>query len=434
MNIRTIRLADLYPTERAALVRRSPVPDKDVRRQAAEIVDSVRREGEAAVHEANHRFGGGLPMQRFAVSDTDLKSALESLPQELLTALHQAAAHIKTCHEAQRPVDTTVDVAPGVTVTRRWSPLRRVGVYVPGGKAAYPSSLLMAVIPAIVAGVEQIAVISPADDDGEVSEAVLGAAALLGIEEFYVAGGAQAIGALAYGTEHVEPVQKIVGPGNAWVTAAKLAVFGDVAVDLPAGPSEALVLADATADPRIIAADMMCQAEHGPDSPIVLVTTEPGLVPPVMDQLERLVHGLTREGVILTALVEHGLIAIAGSIDEAVQFANDFAPEHLTLHTDDPARDAARIPSAGSVFLGPWAPESAGDYATGANHILPTGGLAAAYGPLSLDDFGSWRQEQHLTKEGLSTLRPIITALADAEGLGAHRLSVDVRFEDEEDG
>ena len=287
----------------------------------------------------------------------------------------------------------------------------------------------MGVIPAQVAGVPEIVVTSPADENGEVSQAMLAAAALLGVTEVYVTGGAQAVGALAYGTETIRPVEKIVGPGNAWVTAAKLSVYGDVGVDLPAGPSEALVIADATADPRIIAADLMCQAEHGPESPVALVTSDADFAAAVLEQVDELLPDLERSEIIRSALEDHGLVALVESIDEAIEFANEYAAEHLTVHTANAETDALRTTAAGSVFVGNWAPESAGDYATGANHVLPTGGLAAAYGPLGVEDCGSWRQVQTLTKEGLATLRPTISALAAAEGLTAHQLAAEIRFE-----
>jgi len=288
----------------------------------------------------------------------------------------------------------------------------------------------MGVIPAQVAGVPEIVVTSPADS-GNVSPTMLAAAALLGVDEIYITGGAQAVGALAYGTETIRPVEKIVGPGNAWVTAAKLAVYGDVGVDLPAGPSEALVIADGNADPRIIAADLMCQAEHGPESPVALVTDDAALAAAVLEQIEALVPRLERSQIIESALSDHGLVVIADSKDDAIDFANEYAPEHLTVHTEEAEKDAMRTTAAGSVFVGHWAPESAGDYATGANHVLPTGGLAAAYGPLSVEDCGSWRQVQILTEAGLATLRPTIATLADAEGLTAHKLAAEIRFEDQ---
>ncbi len=430
MRLRTLDLATATPGDIAALARRSAVPDPAVRRAAAVIVDDVRRGGDAAVRDASQRFGGAAAGGALRIPSTLLQESLTAAPLSLRDALDAAVANIRTAHLPQRPVDAPLEVIPGVRVDRRWQPLRRVGVYVPGGRAPYPSSLLMGVVPAQIAGVTEIAVTTPADENGNISTALLAAAAALQIDEVYAVGGAQAIAALAYGTESIARVQKIVGPGNAWVTAAKLAVFGDCAVDLPAGPSEALVLADAGADATIVAADLLCQAEHGPDSPVLLVTTSPQLAAAVTRAIDRLLPRLGRADILAKSLTDHGRIVLAPDLDSAVGFANTYAPEHLSVHTTDAASTAARLTSAGSVFVGHWSPESAGDYATGANHVLPTGGLAAAYGPLSVEDFGSWRQVQELTRKGLEALRPTIGALADAEGLSAHRLAADIRFEE----
>ena len=430
MLIRRIELADASPTEVAAVVDRSPVPDRSVRAQAAAIVDEIRRDGDEALHAANVRYGGGVPIERIKISPARMAVAYEGLSPPLRDALEDAAGNIRAVHREQRPVDHLVEPVLGVQVKRTWSPLRRVGVYVPGGLAAYPSSLLMGVIPAQVAGVAEIAVTTPAGPNEELNQTLLATAGLLGITELYATGGAQAIGALAYGTATIPPVDKIVGPGNAWVTAAKLAVFGDCGIDLPAGPSEALELVDATANPRAVAADLISQAEHGPDSVAVLVTTDPAVADAVVVAVEQLLERLERADTIRAALAAHGLVVIADSMDAAIAFVNGFAPEHLSIQTANPEDVAAAIPEAGSVFLGHWSPHSAGDYATGANHVLPTGGLARAYGPLSVEDFGSWRQVQTLTEAGLAEIRATVGAIASAEGLTAHRLSVDVRFED----
>lgn len=433
MDIRTVTLADLAPAARAALTRRSAVPDPEMRIAAAQIVELVRRGGDSSLTACNFRYGGGLQSGQIRVEQEALRTAAVALDPSVSEALQAAITNIRVAHQEQLPTDQSVETVPGVRIDRRWSPLDRIGVYVPGGRAAYPSSLLMGVVPAQVAGVREIVVTSPADDKGNVSATTLAAAAMLGVDEFYVTGGAQAVAALAYGTQTIRPVQKIVGPGNAWVTAAKLAVYGDVGVDLPAGPSEALIIADATADPMIIAADLMCQAEHGPESPVAMVTDDIGLARKVIDNIDQLLPHLDRDETIRAALGDHGLIVLCDSIAEAVAFSNAYGPEHLTIHTANAEDDALLATAAGSVFVGHWAPESAGDYATGANHVLPTGGLAAAYGPLSVEDCGSWRQIQTLTESGLATLRPTIAALADAEGLTAHRLAADIRFGEEPD-
>jgi histidinol dehydrogenase len=430
MDIRTVILSELSPAARDALSRRSAVPDPQLRIAAAQIVELVRRGGDSSLAACNFRYGGGLASGRLRVEPEALQTAADNLDPAVTEALGAAIANIRKAHEEQRPSDQSIETVAGVRIDRKWTPLDRIGVYVPGGRAAYPSSLLMGVIPAQVAGVGEIAITSPADDEGNVSATTLAAAALLGVDEVYVTGGAQAVAALAYGTQTIRPVQKIVGPGNAWVTAAKLAVYGDVGVDLPAGPSEALVIADASADPRIIAADLMCQAEHGPESPVALVTDDRRFADKVIDQIEQLLPRLERDETIRAALGDHGLVVVCDSIRQAIDFSNDYGPEHLTIHTANADGDALHATAAGSVFVGHWAPESAGDYATGANHVLPTGGLAAAYGPLSVEDCGSWRQVQTLTEAGLATLRPTIAALADAEGLTAHKLAAEIRFED----
>jgi histidinol dehydrogenase len=430
MDIRRIDLTTLSPSARSALTRRSVVPDDTIRERAATIVQLVAAGGDAAIEAAGREYGGGLAGGEIRVPPERIAAALTNLSAETVRALEKAIANIRSVHQRQRPRDDMANPVAGVEIARIWSPLHRVGVYAPGGRAAYPSSVLMGVVPAQVAGVESIAVVSPAGPDGQVDEATLGAAALLGVDEVYAIGGAQAIAALAYGTETVPPVDKIVGPGNAWVTAAKLVVFGVCGIDLPAGPSEALIITDGTTNARIVAADLLCQAEHGAESPVVLLTTGPDQIPEILAAAEEMLAGLEREVIIRAALENHGLIAIAPDLEAAVSFSNDFAPEHLSVHTGEASSVAKQLTSAGSVFVGEWAPESAGDYATGANHVLPTGGLARSYGPLSVEDFGSWRQVQELTREGLNTIRPIIEELADVEGLTAHRLAVEVRFEE----
>ncbi|MDX1691307.1 MAG: histidinol dehydrogenase [Acidimicrobiia bacterium] len=426
--IRRITLGDLSPSERARLLRRSAVASEDVRRVAADAVDAVRRGGDAALAEYGRRFGGSRPGGA-RVPAADIAAAVRGATDDFERAVRTAATNVRRVHESQRPRDSTVDVAPGVTVARRWAPLRRVGCYVPGGSAPLPSTLVMTVVPAQVAGVGSIAVATPAGPDGTVHPATLATAGLLGVDEVLAMGGAQAIAALAHGTETIDPVDKIVGPGNAYVTAAKLAVAGECAIDMPAGPSEALVLADATADPRHVAADLLAQAEHGPDSPVVLVGTDPGVLDAVVAAAGELLERLGRREIAEKALADHGLVVLAADRDDAIAFADAYAPEHLSLHLDDAADAVDRITGAGSVFVGAWAPEPVGDYASGANHVLPTGGLACAVSPLGTDDFGSWRQVQVLTREGLAGLRDTVTTLADAEGLDAHRLAVDIRFE-----
>jgi histidinol dehydrogenase len=423
-----VELAALTAEQRRGLTQRTAVPDQAVMAGAAAIVAAVATGGDAALAEAGSNYGGGRPGGPL-VSPDEQGRCLTSLPVTVREALERSIDALTAFHRVQVPADVSVETVPGVFVERRWSPLRRVAAYVPGGLASYPSTLLMTVVPARIAGVDEVVVSSPAGPDGAMSPVLLAAASLLEVDELYAMGGAQAVAALAYGTETIERVDKIVGPGNSWVTAAKLHVLGACAIDLPAGPSEVCVLADHTADPRLVAIDLLCQAEHGPDSPAVLVTTDPDLADRVDREIELLLDRLDRRDILGRALADHGLVVIADNHDEAVAFAQEYAGEHVTILTSDPKTDSKAITSAGSVYVGRWSPESAGDYATGANHVLPTGGLAAAYGPLSVEDFGSWRQVQTLTREGLARLRPTIATLADAEGLTAHRLAAELRFE-----
>jgi histidinol dehydrogenase len=414
----------------ARLQRRAAVPNPAVRDAARAILDDVRLRGEAAVVEAGATFGGSASDGRLVLRADELTRAAEALPSDVRAALDHAIKNVRIVALGQLPRSTTVETAPGITVERRWLPLRRVGCYVPGGGAPLPSSLVMTVVPALVAGVDEVVVASPAGPGGVIDPVVAGAAGLLGVGTMIVAGGAQAIGALAFGLEAsgVEPVDRIVGPGNAWVTAAKIEVSSIVGIDLPAGPSEGMVLADATADPRIVAADLLTQAEHGPDSPALLVTTDARLADAVEREIDALLPGLQRRDILEAALRDHGWIVIAPDLGAAIAFVDGYAPEHLSIDVADPEGAAARIRNAGSIFVGPWAPESAGDYATGANHVLPTGGLARSSGPLSVEAYGRYSQIQRVDERGLATIADTIRTLATTEGLTAHRNAVDVRF------
>jgi histidinol dehydrogenase len=417
--------------ERAALIRRGAVPDPVVREGARAVLNDVRERHDQAVREANQQFGGGRPDGRLLLERSELIAARDSLERPVRRALDQAIDHVRRFAEPQRPASTRTVIAPGIVLERRWAPLMSVGCYVPGGSAPYPSSLVMTVVPAQVAGVERIVVASPADRGGANHRVLLGAAGLLEIDAFVVAGGAQAIGALAYGLPDagLEPVDRIVGPGNAWVTAAKIEVCGEVGIDLPAGPSEGMVLAAPPADPDRVAADLITQAEHGPDSPAILVTTDATFANAVEDAVRRRLAKALRRDILERALTGHGRIALAPDLESAIEFVNAYGPEHLSVDIEPLEPTVARLRNAGSLFVGPWAPESAGDYATGANHVLPTGGLARSSGGLSVEAYGKFVQVQRIDREGLETIRDTIGALAEAEGLLAHRDAVLARFE-----
>jgi len=417
----------------AALARRGAVPDSAVRAAARGILADVERDGSAAVVEANRRFGGGLADGRLVIGRDELAAAATALDDETRMALVAAIDHVRRFGERQRPASTITEIVRGVEIQRRWVPVARVGAYVPGGAAAYPSSLIMTVVPARVAGAGSVVVASPAGPDGAVDAVILAAAGLLGVDALIVAGGAQAIGALAYGLadDGIEPVDLVVGPGNAWVTAAKLELAGRTAIDLPAGPSEGMVLADPPAHPRRVAADLITQAEHGPDSPAILVTTSPAFADAVDDEVRRLLSVAARRAILARSLGDHGRIILVADLAAGIEVVNAYAPEHLSIDVEDAESAVAAIRNAGSVFVGPWAPESAGDYATGANHVLPTGGLARGCGALAVETFGKFIQVQRITQEGLRTLRPTIVTLARAEGLEAHAEAVEMRFRDD---
>jgi histidinol dehydrogenase len=414
-----------------ALFRRGAVPDSHVREGARAILASVKAGGDVAVREANRKFGGGRANGDLLVLPSEMTAARDLLPTRIRRGLEQMIENIGRFAETQLPRTSRTTIVPGVEIERRWVPLARVGVYAPGGTAPYPSSLLMGVVPAKVAGVGQVVVASPADPEGNLDRTLLGAAALVGVDSFIVAGGAQAVGAMAYGLPQarVEPVDRIVGPGNAWVTAAKLEVFGECGIDLPAGPSEVMVVADWTADPSHVASDLLSQAEHGPDSPALLVTWDERLAAAVEVELARQLDGAARRSILDRSLAAGATVVLAPSRAAALDFVNGYAPEHLSVVVEDVEDAVAQLRNAGSLFVGPFAPESAGDYASGANHVLPTGGLARSCGALSTESYGKFIQVQRITRDGLAAIRDSVEAISEAEGLMAHKRAVELRFE-----
>ncbi|RLM68021.1 histidinol dehydrogenase [Halorubrum sp. Atlit-8R] len=425
MDVRTV--ADLSPAERRAFFERDAGVE-GVREDVREIVGRVREEGDVAVREFAEEFDG-VAVGNIDVTD-DAARAHEELADAgdpVLDAVREAAANVREFHERQRPADWRDDFG-GRELGRRFRPIDRVGVYVPGGAAAYPSSALMGIVPAVVAGVDHVAVATPPAE--ELNPVTLAAIHEAGADAVYQVGGAQAIGALAYGTETVTRVQKVVGPGNKWVTAAKSIVQGDVGIDFLAGPSEVLVLADGTADPDLVAADLVAQAEHDPNASVVAVTDDADLAAAVADAVDAQAAERDREETIRAALDnEASGVLHARSMPEAVLFAEEYAAEHLSIVADDDEALLDRITNAGSVFLGPYSPVAAGDYAAGTNHVLPTNGGAKRYGGLSVDTFLRSSTVQRLDRDALDDLSETVTTLADAEGLEAHAESVRKRFE-----
>ena len=421
----SIAWSELDPPARRAWIDalRPPEPEADV----SAILDAVRTRGDAAVRELTARFDG-VDLADPWVSPDELRAA--SVEPALEAALTDAASAIRRFHADQRNALRTerrVRTRPGVTAWRRWRPVARAGGYVPGGRAAYASSVLMISIPARLAGVEELIIATPPGAGGDIAPAVLVAARIGGADRILKAGGAQAIAALAYGTASVPAVDKIFGAGNAWVTAAKRAVAARVVVDLPAGPSECIVLADGDADADLVALDLLAQAEHGADSVAIVVSDDPTLLAAVDAALERLASDLANGERALDALGRHGAAVRVSDLGEGLEVVDAVAAEHVSLQCADADSIAARVRNAGAIFIGPWSPIAAGDYATGTNHVLPTGAAARAWSGVGVESFGRWIEVQRVTPAGVRDLAPTVEAIAAAEGLPAHAASVRAR-------
>ena len=393
---------------------------------AEKIVDDVRARGDAAVRECCLRFDGACP-DAFRVPDEVLARALDAVPAEFLAALTQARDQIRDFHEREREQSWFTTRADGTLLGVQVTPVASAAVYVPGGRAQYPSTVLMDTIPAKVAGVPRVVMVTPPQRDGGLNPYTLAAAALSGVDEVYAVGGAQAVAAVAYGTESIPAVDKIVGPGNAYVATAKRYVSGDVGIDMVAGPSEVCVLADASADPVVVAADLMAQAEHDPLASCYLVTCDPELPDRVLAAAERLVAQSPREEITRASLDDRGVIVVAEGLDAAMDAVNVVAPEHLELHCADAMALLGRIRNAGAIFVGAWSSEPLGDYVAGPNHTLPTGGTARFSNPLGVYDFQKRSSVICYTPEGLLADAPATQTIAQAEGLWAHALSVGLR-------
>lgn len=406
----------------AVLFERGSANDPAMRDRTRRIIDRVRVEGDTALLAFAREFDGAV-MESLEVPRSAWRSALDALPVALRRSLERAAANIRQVHEAFRPIPRETVTADGVVIGRRPDPLARVGVYAPGGRAAYPSSVLMGVIPARVAGVGEVFVCSPPGPDGTPSAALMAAAELAGVDRLFAVGGAGAIAAMAYGTATIPAVDRIVGPGNAYVAEAKAQVASVTAIDSPAGPSELLVIADASATPVVIARELLAQAEHDPTAAVVLVSTSEALLQEVEKRLSELLPREPRAEVITAALSSRGALLLAASRDEAVAFANRWAPEHLLLAVTDAESLLPSVRNAGTVFIGETASVAFGDYMSGANHVLPTGGLSRAYSGLSTLDFYRWTTWQCIDRAAAARLAEDVAVFAEAEGLLAHAAS-----------
>ncbi|EGQ7705854.1 histidinol dehydrogenase [Vibrio cholerae] len=425
--MRTVVWQSLSEAQQESILERPAITEgANITAAVAQVIAKVRSEGDAALFELTEKFDRVKPAS-LRVSREEMDAAAARLSETMKQALEQAYNNISKFHKAQKAQPIKVETMPGVVCEQVTRPINKVGLYIPGGSAPLPSTVLMLGVPAQIAGCRKVVLCSPPP----IADEILYVAKLCNIDEVYNLGGGQAIAAMAYGTETVTKVDKIFGPGNAYVTEAKRQVSNDfrgAAIDMPAGPSEVLVIADETADADFIAADLLSQAEHGPDSQVVLVTPSPVLADLVTDAVQKQLKVLSRASIAEKALAS-SLIIIAESLTQAVSISNYYGPEHLIVQTRSPRELVPLLDNAGSIFLGDWSPESVGDYASGTNHVLPTYGYTRTYSSLGLADFSKRMTVQELTADGLQLLAPTVVTMAEAEGLDAHKRAVTIRVE-----
>ncbi len=409
------------------LKARSGEIDRKVTSAVTDILNNVKQNGDEAVREYTLKFDGHMP-SKFEISREEIDSSPDKCDRDFILALYKAADNIRDFHARQKQQSWLEPKQNGVILGQRIRGLKRVGVYVPGGTAAYPSSVLMNVIPAKIAGVKEIVMVTPPQKDGTANPDILAAAKIAGVDRVFLMGGAQAVAALAYGTQSVPKVDKIVGPGNIFVATAKKLLYGTVDIDMIAGPSEILIVADKSANPKFLAADLMSQAEHDKMASAILLTTSEETANETAKELSRQMQTLERRDIIEQSLNDFGAIIVCKDISEAVDFANELAPEHLELAVENPMEYIGRVDNAGSVFLGHYSPEPLGDYFAGPNHVLPTSGTARFFSPLSVDSFIKKSSFIYYTEPALSEAKDDIIKLAETEGLTAHANSIKVRF------
>ena len=410
------------------LIKRSQADVNEVLNIVSDILKDVNENKDEAVKRYTAKFDKA-ELDDLQVSDDEIKEAYDNLDKNLIEALERASLNIEKFHKAQIPKEWSMEVDDGITAGQIIRPINSVGCYIPGGRAAYPSSILMEVIPAKIAGVERIVCCTPPGADGKIMDAILVAADLAGADEIYKCGGAQAIAAMAYGTESIEKVEKIVGPGNVFVTGAKKLVYGEVDIEFPAGPSEVLILCDETAIPEYLAHDFLSQAEHDPEASCFLVTDSEDIAENSKVLIEKFAKEAKRSEIIEESLEKHGHIILCENMEEAIDFTNVYAPEHLIISTEDDKAVLDKIKNAGSIFLGKYSPVAAGDYGSGTNHVLPTSGGAKMYSGLSTESFIKKPTVQTITKEGIEKLSKTIIPIAEYEGFYAHANSVKVRLD-----
>jgi histidinol dehydrogenase len=409
------------------ILQRPVIDTVTLEQQVKGVLDVVKQDGDKAVLQFTRQFDG-VQLSSLVVTDEEIESAIQQVPDDLKRAIKQAANNIRVFHEKQKTAIEVVETMKGVRCWRKSVGIDKVGLYIPGGTAPLFSTILMLAIPAQIAGCKEVILCSPPDKEGKLNPAILYAASLTGVHKIFKMGGVQAIAAMAYGTETVPRVYKIFGPGNQYVTCAKQLVQHEgTAIDMPAGPSEICVLADASANPSFVAADLLSQAEHGADSQVLLVSIDNQLIDAVIKELSVQLEQLPRKEMAVKAL-ENSKAIFVKNMDDAIDLVNEYAAEHLIIACEQDEWIAEKITNAGSVFLGNYSPESVGDYASGTNHTLPTNGFARAYSGVSLDSFVKKITYQRLTKEGLTAIAPTVTAMAAAEGLDAHKKAVTIRL------
>ena len=410
------------------LKKRAQNSDKNVIPTVSEIIENVRENGDKAVLEYTLKFDGKAP-ERAEITADEIDSLIEQCDPDYLSTVKKAAANIADFHQRQVQQSWLTTKANGVMMGQRVRGLKRVGIYVPGGTAAYPSSVLMNAIPAKIAGVEEIVMVTPPQKDGTPNPNIIAAAKVAGVDRIFLMGGAQAVAALAYGTETVPKVDKIVGPGNIFVATAKKLLYGTVDIDMIAGPSEILIIADSSADPKFLAADLMSQAEHDRLASAILLTDSEALAEQTKEELNRQMQTLERKEIIESSLDNFGAIIVCNDMKQAVEFANELAPEHLEVCCQNPMESVGKLDNAGSVFLGNYSPEPLGDYFAGPNHVLPTSGTARFFSPLSVDSFIKKSSFIYYTEDALRADAQDVIRFADTEGLTAHANSIKVRFD-----
>lgn len=427
----TARIKDLSEKQRQLLFERKSVRSQRVNQAVECIIERVKRDGDGALLFYSKKFDGvKLKQRQLKVSAEEIGVAYSRIPRKVILALRESARNITDFYEKQRPKGLCLIKTRNGFVGVKTTPIETIGIYVPGGTAAYPSTILMSAIPAKIAGVKRIVVCTPPSSDGSCNPYVLAAARMVGVKEIYKIGGAQAIAAMAYGTKTIPKVDKIVGPGNIFVNAAKQLVSaeGAVAIECPAGPSEVLIIADESVEPRVVAADLLAQAEHDENASAVLVTNSAKVAEKTKVELRKQLKRLPRKGIAEKSLEQNGAVLIAGNMREALGFANEYAPEHLELLVEKPWKLLSSVKNAGAVFLGRCSPVVAGDYAAGSSHVLPTGGAAKVFSGLSVKDFLKESSIIAISGKGLEEMKETIVALAQAEGLSAHASAIEARF------